>query len=352
MPGRHRPGRRTSTALMTLRRRATTLRLLRGLDRPLAARPAPGPVGADPRPARPSATSSPGRAARDPLAHGPRRGCRPRPVPPGLLNRGDGARRSTSSGTARRRAQREASCRRSRRSSTRSTASATGTASTARRLRAVPVRLPFGAEDGAARRRVERLSRSGHAVVPRRAQAVRPGRPRPAVLPVAGLDAGAGHPGRPGARPACSTARRAGRRAGGRIYLAKDTRLRPELLAAMYPGSTSGGRVRRRVDPDGVFTCDLARRLAPCDSTPADRAPVALAAARSVAPRRHRRSRPPGVTCGSGRCAWSSPRATPRARAPSPTNSRRPAPRSRSSTSTPRTRRRQRRMVDRGGRRR
>jgi FAD/FMN-containing dehydrogenase len=50
-------------------------------------------------------------------------------------------------------------------------------------------------------------------------------------------------------------------RHGGRVYLAKDARLKAETFRAMYPRLREWQQVKRRVDPRNRFTSDLARRL-------------------------------------------------------------------------------------------
>lgn len=48
---------------------------------------------------------------------------------------------------------------------------------------------------------------------------------------------------------------------GGRLYLAKDSRQSPGMLARTYPRLAEWHAVRDRMDPRGVFTSDLGRRL-------------------------------------------------------------------------------------------
>jgi decaprenylphospho-beta-D-ribofuranose 2-oxidase len=49
--------------------------------------------------------------------------------------------------------------------------------------------------------------------------------------------------------------------AGGRLYLAKDSRMSPAMMAASYPRFSEWQQVRDRMDPNRVFTSDMARRL-------------------------------------------------------------------------------------------
>jgi decaprenylphospho-beta-D-ribofuranose 2-oxidase len=50
--------------------------------------------------------------------------------------------------------------------------------------------------------------------------------------------------------------------AGGRVYLSKDARLRPDAVKAMYPRLEEWRRVRDQADPAGMWRSDLALRTA------------------------------------------------------------------------------------------
>jgi decaprenylphospho-beta-D-ribofuranose 2-oxidase len=49
--------------------------------------------------------------------------------------------------------------------------------------------------------------------------------------------------------------------AGGRVYLAKDSRVSPAALAAMYPRLEEFRKIRADLDPRGLMVSDLSRRL-------------------------------------------------------------------------------------------
>lgn len=65
----------------------------------------------------------------------------------------------------------------------------------------------------------------------------------------------------PGLEPLLRGFDRAVAEAGGRVYLSKDARLRPEMVHAMYPRLGEWRAARERVDPERVWCSDLARRV-------------------------------------------------------------------------------------------
>ncbi|MCW9078118.1 MAG: BBE domain-containing protein, partial [Gammaproteobacteria bacterium] len=50
-------------------------------------------------------------------------------------------------------------------------------------------------------------------------------------------------------------------RRGGKVHLSKDQVLTPEQFYKVYPRFTELLEIKKRLDPDNLFTSDLARRV-------------------------------------------------------------------------------------------
>jgi decaprenylphospho-beta-D-ribofuranose 2-oxidase len=121
--------------------------------------------------------------------------------------------------------------------------------------------VPFGAED-TFRRCIEKISSSGHVSFLNVLKRFGEGNPAPLSFPTPGWTLTVDIPIGPGLGRLCDELDELVLEAGGRLYLAKESRTSAAALQRMYPRLDEWRKVRAAVDPDGIFASDLSRRLA------------------------------------------------------------------------------------------
>ncbi len=120
--------------------------------------------------------------------------------------------------------------------------------------------VPFS-EHETFRRCVQLIVNSGHVSCLNVLKRFGPGNPAPLSFPMPGWTLTVDLPIEDGLDSLCNTLDELVVAAGGRVYLAKDSRLGAATFAKMYPRLEEFLAIRREVDPEGLFNSDLARRL-------------------------------------------------------------------------------------------
>ncbi|MGA8988667.1 FAD-binding protein [Aeromicrobium sp.] len=120
--------------------------------------------------------------------------------------------------------------------------------------------VPDG-EEAAFTTAVEHIAASGHVSSLNVLKRFGPGNAGPLSFPIPGWTLAVDLPVRAGLDQLLSHLDALVATAGGRVYLAKDSRMSADAVRRMYPRLEEFLALRRRVDPDGVFRSDLSRRL-------------------------------------------------------------------------------------------
>jgi decaprenylphospho-beta-D-ribofuranose 2-oxidase len=120
--------------------------------------------------------------------------------------------------------------------------------------------MPFGQED-AVKQSVRMIAESGHVSALNVLKRFGRGNKAPLSFPEPGWTLAVDLPVRPGLRELCASLDELVLGAGGRLYLAKESRTTAEALQRMYPRIDEWRKIRAAVDPNGIFVSDMARRL-------------------------------------------------------------------------------------------
>ncbi|HEX4703226.1 MAG TPA: FAD-binding oxidoreductase [Pseudonocardiaceae bacterium] len=120
--------------------------------------------------------------------------------------------------------------------------------------------VPFGAED-VIREAVDVIAHSGHVSVLNVLKRFGAGNRAPLSFPTPGWTLCVDFPVRKGLHELCERLDELVLGAGGRLYLAKESRTTPDALQRMYPRIDEWRKVRHAIDPAGLFSSDMARRL-------------------------------------------------------------------------------------------
>ncbi|MBW0104372.1 FAD-binding oxidoreductase [Pseudonocardia sp. KRD291] len=121
--------------------------------------------------------------------------------------------------------------------------------------------VPMG-EEAALRRIVEKIAHSPHKSGLNVFKRFGEGNAAPLSFPIKGWTITVDFPIAPGLSRFCTELDEMVLTAGGRLYLAKESRTSPAAFAAGYPRIDEWRKVRSSVDPDGRFASDMSRRLA------------------------------------------------------------------------------------------